>query len=131
MKKFISLIVIALIYIPIMGQAINFDSLIEKNVIKTDKTLLYSVFGHQGHVVSYPCIAKWKNGYIISYSAMDKKSYFFFTDKDFNKTSKEVEMKKRIIYAVSTYNDEIVFLTGKKHREAKFSEFSFCIKNKL
>lgn len=59
-------------------------------------------------------VAKWKDGYIVSYVNQKRQSKLFFTDAQFRKTGPEVGLPNRIIFQLVTDNNEIALLTGSR-----------------
>lgn len=108
------------------------DFLLENN-ISSDSISTEHVIASPGngfpHSVTPPEISKWNNGYIVSYTSMDYKSYIFFTDANFIKTSSEIEIENKFIYDIETSNGEIAMLTGKPVRKNSYdSEFIYFTK---
>lgn len=57
-------------------------------------------------------LAKWKQGYALTYVDLERKSWLLFLDADFQKASKEVEIKGRIVFQLVTDNGELAILSA-------------------
>jgi hypothetical protein len=69
--------------------------------------------GIYSYHIETPQIAKWKNGYVLSYVDIKRKSWLLFLDQDFKKKGSEIEIKNRIILQVVTDNNELAILSTK------------------
>jgi hypothetical protein len=110
-KLFILTILLISFSLSAAAQA-KLDSFVTKYNIETDHVLTYAGDGpYADEAIETVQADKWKAGYVIAYTSYERKSYFFFTDEKFKKTSNEIELKDRIIEKVVTDNEELVFLT--------------------
>ena len=110
----------------------NLNSRINHISLATDDSLAYgNDYTTYGMIIPTVQVAQWKDGYVVTYVNSNWHSKLFFTDAQFNKTSKEYELANRIVYQVVTDNGEIALLAADKQVDSDgdiFSNFMYFIK---
>jgi hypothetical protein len=64
--------------------------------------------------VETPQIAKWKEGYALTYVDINRRSWLCFLDANFKQVANAVEIKDRVVFQLVTDNDELAILSAKR-----------------
>ncbi len=96
-----------------IAQPDRLEDKIQQFTVKMEKRPVYSTMNrYYGDLLPGVQIARWDEGYVVAYTAVDMQSRYFFLDKDFKKTTQEYVLKGKVIFQIVTDHREIAMLTG-------------------